>query len=158
MTTMEDQLQCFYLDGSSQNASDMLRTCVQDKNSAYDFNCKEDPMKQELYNEVKDTARMNNISIQRGITNNRLVEGFTGKVFITDEGPGKTSIPEGQCPEGYSRCQKTGKCIQKCAGCIYRDNMKSQQYNEADPCFPEGTYNGIFKFNGDTGELIEIHE
>ena len=21
--------------------------------------------------------------------------------------------------------------------------MKSQQFNEADPCFPEGTYNGI---------------
>ena len=21
--------------------------------------------------------------------------------------------------------------------------MKSQQYNEADPCFPEGSYNGI---------------
>ena len=100
-------------------------------------------MKQELFGEVKDTARMNNISIQRGITHNRLVEGFTGKVFITDEGPGKTSIPEGQCPEGYSRSQETGKCIQKCIGCIYRDNMKSQQFNEADPCFPEGTYNGI---------------
>ena len=143
MTTMEDQLQCFYLDGSSQNASDMLRKCVQDKNSELDFNCKDDPMKQELFGEVKDTARMNNISIQRGITHNRLVEGFTGKVFITDEGPGKTSIPEGQCPEGYSRSQETGKCIQKCIGCIYRYNMKSQQFNEADPCFPEGTYNGI---------------
>ena len=30
---MEDQLQCFYLDRSSQTASDMLRKCVQDKNS-----------------------------------------------------------------------------------------------------------------------------
>ena len=24
--------------------------------------------------------------------------------------------------------------------------------------YGEGTYNGIFKFNGDTGELVEIHE
>ena len=82
MTTMEDQLQCFYLDSSSQNASDMLRKCVQDRNSELDFNCKDDPMKQELYNEVKDTARMNNISIQRGITNNRLVEDLQGKYLL----------------------------------------------------------------------------
>ena len=27
--------------------------------------------------------------------------------------------------------------------CKYRDNMKSQQFNTGDPCFPGGTYNGI---------------
>ena len=156
---MEDQLQCFYLDASSQNASAMLRKCVQDQSSALEFNCRDDPLRQDLPTDVKDTARMNNIAIQRGITDNHLdgsgkihtdkpvnsgsIEGFTSKMFITNEGPGKTSIPKNQCPEGFSICPKTGKCIQKCQSCIYRDNMKSQQFNEADPCFPVGTYNGI---------------
>ena len=156
---MEDQLQCFYLDASSQNASAMLRKCVQDQSSALEFNCRDDPLRQDLPTDVKDTARMNNIAIQRGITDNHLVipgkvhtdtsfnggsiEGFTSKMFITNEGPGKTTIPKNQCPEGFSICPKTGKCIQKCQSCIYRDNMKSHQFNEADPCFPEGTYNGV---------------
>jgi len=159
MTTMEDQLQCFYLDGSSQNASAMLRKCVQDQSSELEFNCRDDPLRQDLPTDVKDTARMNDIAIQRGITDNNLngggkmhtdslgngdvIEGFTSKMFITNEGPGKTTIPENQCPEGFSLCLKTGKCIQRCQSCIYRDNMKSQQFNEADPCFPEGTYNGV---------------
>jgi len=153
----------------------MLRKCVQDESSPYMFDCGTDPMRQENTGDVKNTARMNDISIQRGITefhvsgfdgdnvvmrpkvsennapklnpliNINLKEGFQNKsnVFVTDNGPGKSSIPYGQCPEGYSRCQKTGKCIQKCIGCVYRDNMKSREFNEADPCFPEGTYNGI---------------
>lgn len=173
--TSTEQLNCFYLDSSLKPASDMLRKCVQDESSPYMFDCGSDPMRQEKTGDVKNTARMNDISIQRGITefhvsgfdgdnvvmrpkvsensapklnpliNINLTEGFQNKsnVFVTDNGPGKSSIPYGQCPEGYSRCQKTGKCIQKCIGCVYRDNMKSREFNEADPCFPEGTYNGI---------------
>ena len=173
--TSTEQLNCFYLDSSLKPASDMLRKCVQDESSPYMFDCGSDPMSQEMPGDVKNTARMNDISIQRGITefhvsgfdgdnvvmrptvsensapklnpliNINLTEGFQNKsnVFVTDNGPGKSSIPYGQCPEGYSRCQKTGKCIQKCIGCVYRDNMKSREFNEADPCFPEGTYNGI---------------
>ena len=173
--TSTEQLNCFYLDSSLKPASDMLRKCVQDESSPYMFDCGSDPMRQENTGDVKNTARMNDISIQRGITefhvsgfdgdnvvmrptvsensapklnpliNINLTEGFQNKsnVFVTDNGPGKSSIPYGQCPEGYSRCQKTGKCIQKCIGCVYRDNMKSREFNEADPCFPEGTYNGI---------------
>ena len=173
--TSTEQLNCFYLDSSLKPASDMLRKCVQDESSPYMFDCGSDPMRQEKTGDVKNTARMNDISIQRGITefhvsgfdgdnvvmrpkvsensapklnpliDINLTEGFQNKsnVFVTDNGPGKSSIPYGQCPEGYSRCQKTGKCIQKCIGCVYRDNMKSREFNEADPCFPEGTYNGI---------------
>jgi hypothetical protein len=148
----------------------MLRKCVGDNNSPYRFNCEEDPMRQVLPNDVKETARMNDISIQRGfsfynIDNSNVnhfskeavtkkpdkslsspgMEGFqnSDNIFITDNGPGKSSIPDGECPEGYSRCEKSGKCIQKCIGCVYRDNMKSRSFNEADPCFPEGTYNGV---------------
>ena len=144
MTTMEDQLECFYLDGSKQNASDMLRTCVQDQSSSFEFNCKEDALKQELPTDIKETTRINDISIQRGMIDNLIgLEGFTGKIFITDEGLGKSSISEGECPEGYKKCPKTGKCIQKCINCVYHENMKSRDFNESDPCFPEGVYNGV---------------
>jgi len=170
MVSMEEQKKCFYLDSDFQPASDMLRKCVGDNNSSYRFNCEEDPMRQVLPNDVKETARMNDISIQRGfsfynIDNSNVnhfskeivtkkpdkslsilgMEGFqnSDNIFITDNGPGKSSIPDGECPEGYSRCEKSGKCIQKCIGCVYRDNMKSRSFNEADPCFPEGTYNGV---------------
>ena len=166
MTSMEQQQDCFYLDADFRPASDMLRKCVGDSMSLPLFNCGEDPS--DLLNNVKETARMNDISIQRGfsfynVDNSNVnhftkdvvsqkpavsipgMEGFQNSenIFITDNGPGKSSIPDGECPEGYSRCEKTGKCIQKCISCVYRDNMKSRSFNEADPCFPEGTYNGV---------------
>ena len=172
MVSMEEQKRCFYLDSDFQPASDMLRKCVGDNTSPYRFSCGDDPMRQVLPTDVKETARMNDISIQRGysfynVDNSNVnhfsnvvqkkpvevksdtiqgnVEGFKNpdNIFITDNGPGKSSIPEGECPEGYSRCNKTGKCIQKCIGCVYRDNMKSRSFNEADPCFPDGTYDGV---------------
>lgn len=168
MTSMEEQLRCFYLDSELKPASDMLRQCVGDNTSPYRFNCEEDPMKQVLPEDVKETARMNDIAIQRGFSSynvdnfntkensfkpnefiknetNNLKEGFINykNTFVTDNGLGESQIPDGQCPEGYSRCPITGRCIQKCIGCVYRDNMKSREFNEADPCFPEGVYNGI---------------
>jgi len=161
---MEYQQNCFYLDSDYQPSSDMLRECVGDHSSPY--LCGVNPMGQDLPGDVKETARMNDISIQRGysfynidnslntsiVSDQRTVskpsvfaptEGFENQgIFITDTGPGKSSIADGECPEGYSR-STDGKCIQKCIGCVYRDNMKSRSFNEADPCFPEGTYDGV---------------
>lgn len=169
MTSMEEQTNCFYLDSELKPASDMLRQCVGDSNSPYRFNCEENPMKQVMPEEVKETARMNDIAIQRGFASynintidnsnyyvkknepmklNKLkgnTEGYMNyeDKFITDNGLGESQIPEGKCPEGYGKCPITGRCIQKCIGCIYRDNMRSQIFNKSDPCFPEGVYNGI---------------
>lgn len=189
---MEDQLKCFYLDAQLKPASDMLRECVGDDTSSYRFNCEEDPMKQVMPEDVKETAMMNDISIQRGFAsynvdnyiykvdtipkqkkqlinnnpksnqiinsklkeinpgreNNSGTEGFKDfsdweNTFITDTGLGSLQLREGRCPDGYAECPITGRCIQKCIGCVYRDNMKSREFNEADPCFPDGVYNGI---------------
>ena len=63
-----NKLKCFYLDSELKPASDMLRQCVGDNNSPYRFNCEEDPMKQVLPEDVKETARMNDIAIQRGFS------------------------------------------------------------------------------------------
>ena len=168
MTSMEKQQECFYLDSDFQPASDMLRKCVTDNTSLPLFNCGDDPMAKVSLSDAKETARMNDISIQRGfsfynVDNSNVnhftkdvvslkptvsipgMEGFqnSDNIFLTDNGLGKSSVPAGECPEGYSRCEKTGKCIQKCISCVYRDNMKSRSFNEADPCFPEGTYDGV---------------
>jgi|TARA_B110000971_G_scaffold220512_3_gene264289 hypothetical protein len=160
---MEEQLRCLYLDGSIDASSKMSRRCIGDDNSTEQFSCSNsDPS---AMRDSKDTARMNDIMIQRGIVDfsiaefgeyNQIkgpsqpeyvnnVEGFTnsGKQFIIDNGPGKSSIAAGQCPDGFKRCPVTGNCIQVCRNCVYRDNMKSKDYNKADPCFPEGTYNGV---------------
>ena len=171
MVSNEEQQRCFYLDSDYQPASNMLRECVGTP-GPYKFNCASDPMRQVIPEDVKETARMNDISIQRGYSfynvdnynqsgltdqakpitikpesgNFLSVNGSEGfknsdNIFITDNGLGKSSVPEGECPEGYS-LSSDGKCIQKCIGCVYRDNMKSRSFNEADPCFPEGTYDG----------------
>lgn len=141
---LNDRLRCDYLDYNKQPASDMLLKCVQDKSSGYDLNCSE------RYNPSLDDNRVNdNFAIKRGVSeglgdllsDSMGVEGFTDKIFITDNGPGESNVPTGDCPEGYT--EKNGQCVQVCTSCKYRDNMKSQQFNEADPCFPGGTYNGI---------------
>tara|TARA_E500000178_G_scaffold221100_1_gene218189 strand:- start:193 stop:867 length:675 start_codon:yes stop_codon:yes gene_type:complete len=166
--SIEKQKKCFYLDSDYQPASDMLRECVGDINTPYKFGCDNNPMRQEMPEDVKETARMNDISIQRGfsyynidnhnknsfvdnkkpVINNDFLgkfglEGFQNNIFITDNGLGESSIPKGECPEGYSIDLSSGKCIQKCINCVYKDNMKSREFNEADPCFPNGVYNGV---------------
>ena len=133
---MEDRFNCDYLDLSKQGASDMLFNCVQDRSKGYDLNCRSD------YVDTKQNQ--NNLAIKRGIEQGfNGVEGFTSKIFYTDNGPGESTIKEGQCPDGYSYCSISKKCVQVCMGCKYRDNMKSQEFNEADPCFPNGVYNGV---------------
>ena len=171
MGFMEEQGKCFYLDSEFQPASDMLRECVGDKNSQIRFNCGDNPMRQELPENLTRTTKIPDIAIKRGYAfynvdnhnensfkpspvikkpvikksnNSYGLEGFQNKnIFITDNGLGESNIPKGECPEGYSKDLVSGNCIQKCIGCVYRDNMKSREFNEADPCFPNGVYNGV---------------
>ena len=127
---IEKEKKCFYLDGNSQPAHHMLRTCVGEE-SELEYPCS-----------MNTTSLVHsNLILNRGLVENNIsnsvVEGFT-----TDNGLGESTIPQGQCPEGYKRCPTTGKCIQVCIHCKYRDGYKSQYMNEYDPCFPEGIYNG----------------
>lgn len=64
------------------------------------------------------------------------------KLFIGPDGPGKRTLTPGKCPQGYSFDPKKKSCVQVCMGCKYEDNMKSQEFNEYDPCFPNGVYDG----------------
>ena len=48
-------------------------------------------------------------------------------------------------PQGFSWDPYKKICVQVCSGCKYNDNMKSQEFNEYDKCFPNGVYDGITK-------------
>jgi len=69
---------------------------------------------------------------------NSNVEGFTNM--------GEKYVKPGDCPDGYYRCPKTGRCMQVCMNCKYNESTygKSKEFNEAGPCFPNrGVYDGI---------------
>lgn len=138
MDHREESFICEYMDASVRPATDMLYNCVQDPSKGYDFNCRNDVDDVDR----KNTSYTDNLSYQRGFVTSGQTEGFTN-MFITDNGPGKSTIRNGKCPQGYTRCPKTGRCIQTCIGCSYRDGMKSKDFNEADPCFPQGVYDGL---------------
>ena len=59
---------------------------------------------------------------------------------------GKSNVPSDQCPEGYKLSEFNNSCVQVCTNCKYNDNMKSQEFNEFDSCFPNGVYDGIDKY------------
>ena len=163
-------LQCDYLDSQLQPASLMLNRCVQDPSKGVDMSCTDHAyMKENMMNtlavqrgheegiESQDSgflkyAKHGSHNVTYPIHSQERtgtpdisggVEGFANRNrFITDNGPGESTVPEGECPEGYSRCLKTGRCVQVCIGCKYRDNMRSQEFNEYDPCFPNGVFDG----------------
>lgn len=141
---LNDRLKCDYLDFNTQPSSDMLRNCVQDGSKGYDMKC------HKRYDPSLDLDRSNeNMMIKRGVSEGKGnikekyngVEGFTDKIFITDNGPGESFIPFGECPQGYTL--QNGNCVQVCHSCKYRDNMRSQEFNTGDVCFPNGVYDGI---------------
>jgi len=156
---MNELNRCDYLNLNTQNAESMNLNCVQDYGSGVDKYCASE---YKLYDNIAINSE--NINIKRGvgagygINNNDTfsdqkikkinessgIEGFTGKMFITDNGPGKSMVPVGECPQGFYWCGKTNACVQVCAGCKTK-GMKSQEFNEYDKCFPEGVYDGITK-------------
>ena len=146
---------CNYLDSNIQNASDMNLNCINNPMKGKDQYCQseyklyDNIAQNSLYLQIKRDVDagysvINNSSQIYQTNNNSGIEGFTGKIFITDNGPGKTNI-NSQCPEGYKLDSNNNVCIQVCTNCKYNQETekKSKIFNEADPCFPEGVYAGI---------------
>ncbi len=149
--------ECDYINADIDNASSMLRECV-NKGNKLGWPCKGNPVFKGIDNTVllqKYTERPSGDNLPKGqklafttLNEDKLnsiepvkqsdneIEGFTNM--------GERYIPNGQCPDGYRRCLKTGTCKQICMNCKYRDNMKSMEFNEYDRCFPKhGVYAGI---------------
>ena len=160
MNQIQKLNQCNYLDLNSQNASDMNLNCTKNSSMGYDKYCSSqfkfyDPVAQnnENLNIIRGVdagygiQNHNNVSTEKikNVNESSGIEGFTGKIFYTDNGIGESNIPLGQCPEGYKRSEFDNSCVQVCTNCKYNDNMKSQEFNEFDSCFPNGVYDGFDK-------------
>ena len=160
MNQIQKLNQCNYLDLNSQNASDMNLNCTKNPSMGYDKYCSSqfkfyDPVAQnnENLNIIRGVdagygiQNYNNVSTEKikNVNESSGIEGFTGKIFYTDNGLGESNVPPGQCPEGYKRSEFDNSCVQVCTNCKYNDNMKSQEFNEFDSCFPNGVYDGFDK-------------
>ena len=83
---------------------------------------------------------MNNYKLEEKSLDNskkNIKEGFTNL--------GESSVEPGVCPDGYFFCPLKQKCVQVCQNCKFNEKKyyKSKEFNEGDPCFPNGVYNGI---------------
>ena len=146
--------ECNYINPNKQNARDMNLNCVSNPLKGTDKYCKSeyklyDPIAQRssFLNIRRDidagysiTNQISDSNLKYSDINDSMIEGFTGKIFIAPDGPGKRTLKKNKCPLGYT--DRGGICEQICTGCKYEDGMKSQQFNEYDNCFPNGVYNG----------------
>lgn len=152
MDSREINFMCNYIDASKSPASQMLNKCTQSPSLIPGPLCPE-----KSYQARRNTTHTDLSAITRGYaTSGQFMtpdaeapkktnpySNYEG--FITDNGPGESTIPD-KCPEGFTYDINQKKCFQVCQQCSYRDHMKSREFNEADPCFPQGVYNG---FNSD---------
>ena len=143
---------CAYMNGELQNASVMLRKCINGSDElAWPCVAREE-IDKEMYSTFIERPNGDNIqeklvySLDINSDNQKkdnipetdTIEGFTNM--------GEKYVRPGDCPDGYNRCLKTGKCIQVCMNCKYNQRTygKSKEFNEFDKCFPnKGVYDGI---------------
>ncbi len=161
-----DYNKCAYLNADKQNAIKMLQPCINGPEPLI-WPCVErtvmnkdilslvterpngDNVQEELLHSLNIDPQvqaskklMNSIphdikQANENMYNNSNIEGFTNL--------GKTNIRVGGLPDTYHECPITGKITKVCNDCKYNQDKegKSRQFNEGDPCFPNGVYNGL---------------
>jgi hypothetical protein len=157
-----DYNQCQYLNAEKDNASSMLKKCINGNDDLawpcisrelFDSNIlnynTERPngdnvgvkLPHTLHNKVDDIDDYdtnNDKETNKKMYDDSHVEGFTNM--------GESYVKPGDLPDGYFRCPKSGKVKQVCMNCKYNQRTygKSKEFNEGDYCFPNrGVYNGI---------------
>lgn len=125
---------CFFTSNCNvKNSNQMLNVCDQSKLLYVPYFEKLLPAN--LYQETqKKVSTSNKISLP-------FFEGYEN--FVTDNGLGKFTLNPDECPDNCTKYN--GTCMQVCADCGYRDKGKteSRDFNEFDPCFPNGVYDGV---------------
>ena len=143
---------CAYMNGELQNASVMLRKCINGADElAWPCVAREE-IDNSMYSTFMERPTGDNIqgNLEYSLDINQKkdnipevgsvgsVEGFTNM--------GEQYVRPGDCPDGYNRNIKTGKCTQVCMNCKYNQRTygKSKEFNEFDKCSPnKGVYDGI---------------
>ena len=132
---------CNYLDFNKYPAERMLQNCI----GSEDQKCGYQTYSQ-MFNTSIDRRNFSDRSLIEGtISNTRenILKDVPGVVegFVSENGPGVSQVPNGECPESYKKCDKTGLCKQVCRNCRLSTG-KSLSMNQHDPCFPNGIFNG----------------
>ena len=140
---------CSYINPETESVRSMLKPCNDGKNN-FQWECEQ---KRILDNAIlaRNLERPDGANIQ-GILHHSLIQDNVkvNNAVETDLKEGFTNLGEsygepGVCPDGYYFCPLKQKCVQVCQNCKFNEKKyyKSKEFNEGDPCFPNGVYNGI---------------
>lgn len=161
-----DYNKCAYMNAEKQNANVMMRPCINGSDPLVWPCIERETLDKDIFSLVTErpqgdnvpeilTHSLNNVSgtqkndnLQQVDNSEKLanqqmfqnpnIEGFTNM--------GESYVRPGDCPDGYYRCPKSGRCIQVCMNCKYNQRTygQSKEFNEGDPCFPnQGVYAGL---------------
>ena len=161
-----DYNKCAYINPEKQNANVMMRPCINGSDPLVWPCIERETLDKDIFSLVTERPQgdnvpeilphsLNNVSgtqkndnLQQVDNSEKLanqqmfqnpnIEGFTNM--------GESYVRPGDCPDGYYRCPKSGRCIQVCMNCKYNQRTygQSKEFNEGDPCFPnQGVYAGL---------------
>ena len=151
-----DYNKCMYVNAEDKPAREMLKPCYEAQ-QPFEWQCErksllddsilsrnlERPSGDNVQNNLLHTLSTDTVStdtvlrVNKGLRSTKSIEGFTNL--------GESYVEPGSCPDGYYYCDVAQKCIQVCQNCKFNEKKytKSKEFNEGDPCFPNGVYNGI---------------
>jgi hypothetical protein len=141
---------CSYINPETESVRSMIKLCNDGKkNFQWDYEQKrildnailarnlERPDGANIQGVLPHSQMLDNVKVVHNVVDTDLKEGFTNLGESYDE--------PGVCPDGYFFCPLKQKCVQVCQNCKFNEKkyFKSKEFNEGDPCFPNGVYNGI---------------
>ena len=141
---------CSYINPETESVRSMMKPCNDGKTN-FQWECEqrrildnsilawtlERPDGTNIQGILPHSQMQDNAKVTKKVVNTDLKEGFTNL--------GESYVEPGVCPDGYFFCPLKQKCVQVCQNCKFNEKKyyKSKEFNEADPCFPNGVYNGI---------------
>ena len=140
---------CSYINPETESVRSMMKPC-NDGNTKFQWECEqkrildngilawtlERPDGANIQGVLPHSQLLDNVKVENAVKTD-LKEGFTNL--------GESYVEPGVCPDGYFFCPLKQKCVQVCQNCKFNEKKyyKSKEFNEGDPCFPNGVYNGI---------------
>ena len=140
---------CSYINPETESVRSMMKPCNDGKTN-FQWECEqkrildngilarnlERPDGANIQGVLPHSQMQDNAKVENAVKTD-LKEGFTNL--------GESYVEPGVCPDGYYFCPSKQKCVQVCQNCKFNEKKyyKSKEFNEGDPCFPNGVYNGI---------------
>ena len=145
-----DYNSCSYINPETESVRSMMKPCNDGKTN-FQWECEQErildnsilawtlerPDGANIQGVLPHSQMLDNVKVVQNTVKTDLKEGFTNL--------GESYVEPGVCPDGYFFCPLKQKCVQVCQNCKFNEKKyyKSKEFNEGDPCFPNGVYNGI---------------